>query len=137
MFASRSFFELVGRDFFVDFEDDFARLLVDDVVRRDLAHELLGIGREAIDLGFLQLLHRRLGVLGVLLDDDFRADLDVTDRALAREELVLDGLGVLAALFEVHRLGVVEVVEEVLRRCNRGHGGGRSRASSGGGRCGQ
>ena len=63
--------ELVARHFLVDLEDDLAGLLVDDVVRRDLADELLGIDRHAIDLGFLELLDRRLGELGVLLDDDF------------------------------------------------------------------
>ena len=108
--------ELVRRHFLVDLEDDLAGLLVDDVVRRDLARELLDVGREAIDLRLLQLLHRGLGELGVLLDDHLAADLDVARRALAGEELVLDRLRVLAALLEEHRLGVVEVVEEVLRR---------------------
>ena len=44
------------------------------------------------------------------------ADLDVARGALAGEEVELDALGVLAALLEVDRLGVVEVVEEILRR---------------------
>ena len=74
------------------------------------------VDRQAIDLRLLQLLDRRLGELGVLLDDDLAADLDVARRALAGEEIVLDALGVLAALLEVDRLGVVEVVEQVLRR---------------------
>ena len=84
--------ELVRRHFLVDLEDDLAGLLVDDVVRRDLAGELLDVGREAIDLRLLQLLHRGLGELGVLLDDDLAADLDVARRALAGEKIVLDDL---------------------------------------------
>ena len=44
-------------------EDDLAGLLVDDVVRGDLADELLDVGREAIDLRLLQLLDRGLGEL--------------------------------------------------------------------------
>ena len=108
--------ELVSRHLLVDLEDDLAGLLVDDVVRRDLADELLGVDRQAIDLRLLQLLDRGLGELGVLLDDDFAADLDVARGALAGEEVVLDALRVLAALLEEHRLGVVEVVEQVLRR---------------------
>ena len=71
-------------------EDDLAGLLVDDVVRGDLADELLDVDGQAIDLRLLQLLDRGLGELGVLLDDDLAADLDVARRALAREELVLD-----------------------------------------------
>ena len=60
---------------------------------------------EAIELRVLQLLDRGLGELGVLLDDDLAADLDVARRALAGEEVELDALRVLAALLEEHRLG--------------------------------
>ena len=108
--------ELRLGDLFVDLEDDLAGLLVDDVVRRDLADELLEIDRQAIDLRVAELLDRGLGELGVLLDDRLAADLDVARRALAGEEVELDALGVLAALLEVHLFGVVEVVEKVLRR---------------------
>ena len=41
-------------------EDDLAGLLVDDVVRGDLADELLDLDREAVDLRLLQLLDRGL-----------------------------------------------------------------------------
>jgi len=66
MLASRSFSSL-SADTLVHLEDDLAGLLVDDVVRRDLPDELLGIDLHAIDLGFLELLDRRLRELGVLL----------------------------------------------------------------------
>src|SRR5579859_7212926 len=103
-------------DLLVDLEDDFSGLLVDDVVRGDLAHELLEIDRQAIDLGVTELLDRGLGELGVLLDDRLAADLDVAGRALATEQVELDALRVLAGLLEVDLLRIVEVVEEVLRR---------------------
>ena len=76
--------ELGLGDLLVALEEDFAGLLVDDVVRGDLADELLELDRQAVDLRFLELLDRRLGELGVLLDDDFAADLDVARGALAR-----------------------------------------------------
>ena len=40
-------------------EEDLARLLVDDVVRRDLADELFEVDRQAIELRVLELLDRR------------------------------------------------------------------------------
>ena len=88
--ASRSRSSLAVGDLLVALEDDLAGLLVDDVVRGDLADQLLDLDRQALDLGFLQLLDRGLGELGVLLDDDLAADLDVARRALAGEEVVLD-----------------------------------------------
>src|SRR5262249_14875106 len=100
----------------VHLEDDLARLLVDNVVRGDLADELLEVDGQPIDLRVAELLDRSLGELGVLLDDDLVADLDVARRALACEEVKLDALGILAALLKVDLFRVVEVVEEVLRR---------------------
>ena len=96
------------------------------------------VDREAVDLRLLQLLDRGLGELAVLLDEDFASsDLDVARRALTGEELVLDALRVLAALLEVDRLRVVEVVEQLLRRVAERAEEHRSRASCGGGRCGR
>ena len=71
---------------------------------------------EPVDLGLAELLDRGLGELGVLLDDDFAADLDVARGALAGEDVELDRLRELVALLEEDRLGRVEVVEQILRR---------------------
>ena len=109
----------------VALEDDLAGLLVDHVVCRDLAAALVvlarrssstSIGRRSIFASF-SFLMAALVNLRVLLDDDLAADLDVARaRADPAEQVVLDALRRLAALLEVHRLGVVEVVEEILRR---------------------
>jgi hypothetical protein len=112
--------ELRDRHLFVHLDEDLTGLAVDHVVRGDFADELLGVDREPIDLRFLELLDRRLGELGVLLDNDFAAHLDVARRALAGEQIVFDALGVLARLLQEHRLGVVEVVEQILRRVPEG-----------------
>ena len=69
-----------------------------------------------IDLAVAKLLDRRLSELGVLLDDDLVADLDVAGRALPRQKVKLHALGVFAALLQVHLFGAVEVVEQILRR---------------------
>ena len=88
--ASRSFSSFVRGDFLVDLEDDLAGLLVDDVVRRDLAaSSSTSAGRRSSFASFSFFI-AALRELGVLLDDDLAADLDVARRALAGEELVLD-----------------------------------------------
>ena len=66
----------------------------------DLADDLRHLGRQAVDLGVLQLLDRLLGELAVLLDQDLaRVRVpDVARGALARQKVVLDRLLVLLAL---------------------------------------
>ena len=92
--------------------------LVDDVLRRDLADELVEVDRQQVDARLLQLADRTLGELAVLLDEDFLRlrVLDVARRALADEQLVVDLAAVLLLRLEVDRLGVVEVVEQLFGR---------------------
>ena len=97
--------ELGLGELLVHLEEDLARLLVDDVVRGDLADELFGVDRQAIELRRrLSFLIAALVNLVFFLTMTSRADLDVARRALAGEEVVLDALGVLVALLEVDRL---------------------------------
>ena len=89
----------------VALEEHFAGRLVDDVLRRDLADELVEIDRQQVDARLLQLADRALGELAVLLDQDFLGlrVLDVARRALADEQLVVDLAAVLLARLEVDR----------------------------------
>ena len=50
--------ELVLGDLLVDAEDDLAGLLVDHVLRADLADDLVGVERQAVELRLLQLPDR-------------------------------------------------------------------------------
>jgi len=118
----------------VALEDDFARLLVDDVVRGDFADELVHLDGKPVDLRLAELLDRGLGELGVLLHQHFAADADVAGRSLAGEDVELDRLRELRALLEEDGLGRVEVVEKVLVEYPRA-GGAPLRASCGAGRC--
>ena len=83
--------ELRLGELLVALDDDLAGLRVDDVVRaRPCRSSSSGsIGRRSSFASFIFLIAAR-GELGVLLDDDLAADLDVARRALAGEELVLD-----------------------------------------------
>ncbi len=113
--ASRRRSSSRGGELLVHLDEHLARLRVDDVVRGDLAIELLRLDGHALELGLLHLADGRPGELGVLLDEDVGAQLHVSGGALAGEEVVLDALRVLVALLDVDGLRRVEVVEEVLR----------------------
>src|SRR5882672_7841701 len=79
--------EDLRRDLVVGGGDDLAARLVDDVVREDLAHEILDGNLELLDLRLLELadvLHRDAAVL---LDERLAADLDVEARGLAAQAL--------------------------------------------------
>src|SRR6185437_8675648 len=105
-----------GGELLVHLDEHLTRLRVDDVVRGDLAVELLRLDGHALELGLLHLADGRPRELGVLLDEDVVTELDVASGALPGEELVLDALRVLVALLDVDGLRRVEVVEEILRR---------------------
>src|SRR5690606_31915514 len=96
--------ELLRRDLLVALEKNLARLTIDDVVRRDLADELLDVDRKPIELRLAKLLDRRARKLGVPTNDRLRADADVARRALTQQQIVLDRLRVLVAVLEVDRL---------------------------------
>ncbi len=104
--------------FLVALQEHFAGVLVDHVVRGDLADDFGHFGRQLLDLGVLQLLDGGLGELAVLLDQDL-ARLrvpDVAGGALARKQVVLDRLLVLLGRLEEHRLRRVEIVEQLFGR---------------------
>src|SRR5262249_758450 len=103
--------ELLLAELLVALEEHLTGRLVDHVLRRDLADELVEIDRQEVDARLLELADRTLGELAVLLDEDFLRlrVLDVARRALADEQLVVDLAAVLLALLEVDDLGVVEV----------------------------
>src|SRR5690606_15486254 len=75
------------RELVVRAREHLARRLVDDVVREDLAFEVIGRHLELLDLGGLELAHVAHRDAAVLLDDDLAADLDVERRRLTAQAL--------------------------------------------------
>src|SRR5690606_28181522 len=95
--------------------ENLAGLLVDDVFCAVLADDVRDVDGQALELRRAQLADGGLRELAVLADDDLFADLDVTGRALVRQQVVLDALRVAVVAAEEDRLRAVEEVEEILR----------------------
>ena len=115
--ASRSFSSFASVTSSLHLEDDLAGLLVDDVVRGDLADELLEVDRQAIDL------RRRWSFLiAALVNLVFfltMTSLPTLMSRVARWPARRSNSTLLAYLPPFSRytvFGVVEVVEQVLRR---------------------
>src|SRR5690606_31763962 len=99
---------------------DLAGLLVDDVFGADLADQVVCLDGQRGDAGRLQLFDGGTGELRVATYDDLGPDLDVPRGTLTQEQVELDALRELAALLQGDRLGVVEVVEQLLSAVTQG-----------------
>ncbi len=111
--------ELVLGHLFVDAQDDLTGILVDDVLRRYLAHHLFGVHGQAVEVRFLELADGLARELAVLAHDGFAVDLDVARGTLAREQIELDRLRVLLAV-EEDGLGAVVEREQLLGAVTEG-----------------
>ncbi len=111
------------RNLLVALDDDFAGRLVDDVDRRDALHvvfadQVLEADRNPADPGLVHPAQARLVELAVLAHEHVaRVVLHVVGRALAFQQLGIDLLEIarlLAVEFDLDRLGLVEVGEQLL-----------------------
>src|SRR5690606_13501827 len=103
-------------DLLVAVQDDLAGLLVEDVLGRDFADQVLALEGQAPKLRRAHALDDALGKLATLANDDLTVvgvD-DVLARALSGEQVVVDAALDLPALRHVDRLFVVVEVEEFL-----------------------
>ena len=84
------------RQDFVGLGQDLAGLGIDDVMRKDLALQILEWDRQALDAGLFEIAHMPRRDAAAFLDDDFLADSDLERRGLAaqalRDDLELDVL---------------------------------------------
>ncbi len=110
--------DLLLGDLLVHLEDDLAGGLVDHVLGGVLLGYLLGLDGERLDLGGDQLLDGAVGELAVLLDHHLAGAgvLDVAGGALPLQEVGGDVALVLALALDADGLGVVVVLEDLLRR---------------------
>ena len=76
-----------GGQHLVGLGDDLAGLGVDDVVRQDLAVQVLARHRQLLHARVLELAHVARGDAAAFLDDDLVADADLEARGLAAQAL--------------------------------------------------